>query len=261
MKTEKKQQIYEILRNELEENKESINTKIKLDDIVNEILDLILEKERKQASILKYIDLSNISFDNQNVEGIDFTGTNANINPQTVQNKSLQKAKLSGLDFKDKSFDDVLIVGTDFTKATNVNLDPQKIKSKTMVDAILSGIDFQGKSFDDVCVWGVNFTGAINVNLEPQTVRYKSLYQCILSGIDFKNKSFKGVNIRKANFINTKNVNINRLELKSEEKKGAIFEKEITQIVPTEQEKSIESYQEEISRCIKKCVKKQSNSA
>lgn len=125
-----------------------------------------------------------------------------------------------------------------------------------MVDAILSGIDFQGKSFDDICIWGVNFTGAINVNLGPQTVRYKSLYQCILSGIDFKNKSFKGVNIRKANFINAKNVNINSLELKSEDPTGAIFKEELTPIVLIEQEKSIESYQKEISHCIKKCVKK-----
>ena len=46
---------------------------------------------------LKYIDLSLISFKNVDVSGLDFSGTNAIINPQEVYNKDLSCCDFSGM--------------------------------------------------------------------------------------------------------------------------------------------------------------------
>lgn len=177
------------------------------------LLDIILDQERKTGKkILKYIDLTDVSFENQNVEGIDFRCTNAKINPQEVKEKSLKNCFLFGL-FDGKSFDDVLVTGTDFTMARLVNLDPQTVKYKTLGNAKLGKIDFKGKSFDDVYVFGANFKDAENVNLDPQTVKDKTLAHTNLCGIDFEGKSFDGVYIAGANFEGALNVKINPQKL------------------------------------------------
>ncbi len=57
--------------------------------------------------MLPVINLSSNSFDNVKVSGIDFTGTNANIDPQTVYNKDMSHGIYDGLNFTMKSFDGV----------------------------------------------------------------------------------------------------------------------------------------------------------
>ena len=67
-----------------------------------EILPWYLENE-----LLPVINLSSNSFDNVKVSGIDFTGTNANIDPQTVYNKDMSHGIYDGLNFTMKNFDGV----------------------------------------------------------------------------------------------------------------------------------------------------------
>ena len=67
-----------------------------------EILPWYLENE-----LLPVINLSSNSFDNVKVSGIDFTGTNANLDPQTVYNKDMSHGIYDGLNFTMKSFDGV----------------------------------------------------------------------------------------------------------------------------------------------------------
>lgn len=213
--------IYEILKKELLEHKillksetrgiEKIDFKEKIN--IQDIIDLLLEDARKGINLLKYIKLIEIDFEQQNVEGIDFTETDVNIDPQRVKNKSLKKTILNGLDFSGKSFEGVNVEGANFTGALNVNLDPQKIKKRSLRGTILSGINFKDKSFDKVIVVETNFTDAINVDLDPQKIEYSSLYGTILNGIDFKDKSFKNVSIFKTDFRGTKNVKIIRQEV------------------------------------------------
>ena len=187
--------------------------KIKEDELIQYLLDVILDQERKQKiKILRYLNLENINFKDQNIEGIDFRCTNAKINPQEIKDKSLKNCILYGL-FDGKSFDDVLVTGTDFTSARLVNLDPQKVKYKTLGNAKLGEIDFKGKSFDDVYVFGADFTDAKNINLNPQTVNNKTLAYTNLCGIDFEEKSFDGVYIAGADFTGTLNVKINPQKL------------------------------------------------
>ena len=67
-----------------------------------EILPWYLENE-----LLPVINLSSNSFDNVKVSGIDFTCTNANLDPQTVYNKDMSHGIYDGLNFTMKSFDGV----------------------------------------------------------------------------------------------------------------------------------------------------------
>lgn len=67
--------------------------------------------------ILKYINLSIVSFDNVKVSGLDLSYTDARINPQTVYNKDMSNGKYCGLDFNLCSFDGVNIENADFKDA------------------------------------------------------------------------------------------------------------------------------------------------
>ena len=55
------------------------------------------EVAKVYQSALKYIDLSLVSFKNVDVSGLDFSGTNAIINPQEVYNKDLSCCDFSGI--------------------------------------------------------------------------------------------------------------------------------------------------------------------
>lgn len=63
-----------------------------------------LEINKNYIDSLKYVDLSNISFDGVLVSGVDFTDTNINcFNPQTVYNKDLSYCSFGDKDIKDNS--------------------------------------------------------------------------------------------------------------------------------------------------------------
>lgn len=166
MSKEEKIELYTILKNRILKNKEKFTkNNFKEDEIIQILLKEILSQERKiNTGVLKYIDLTNIDFKEQDITFIDFTETNANINPQTIYEKNLQNTKLIG-DFKDKSFDGVYIFGTDFSNATNVHINPQKIKNKSIIKANVDGVDFDNNSFEGVHVTETNIENSLNCEL------------------------------------------------------------------------------------------------
>ena len=60
-----------------------------------------------ENGLLPMLNLSSNTFDNVKVSGIDFTGTNANIDPQKVYQKDMSKGTYDGLNFTMKNFTDV----------------------------------------------------------------------------------------------------------------------------------------------------------
>lgn len=67
--------------------------------------------------IIKFVDLSYISFSNVKVSGIDLSYTNAHINPQEVYKKDMSNGKYCGLDFNLCNFKGVKVDNSDFTDA------------------------------------------------------------------------------------------------------------------------------------------------
>ncbi len=65
---------------------------------------------------LRYLDLSYIDFENVKVSGIDFSGSNASLNPQLVYNKDMSHGKYDGLSFISSDFRGVNITGSTFEK-------------------------------------------------------------------------------------------------------------------------------------------------
>ena len=82
--------VFEILRVKTEDLKKG--ERIKMDkNFLQLILPVILEKIREEdEDMLKMIDLSEVCFDGFDIRAIDFSGTNANIDPQKVFDKSLE---------------------------------------------------------------------------------------------------------------------------------------------------------------------------
>lgn len=74
----------------------------------------------KKQSLLQYLDLSLISFDNVKVSGIDLSYTNAQIDPQKVYNKDMSNGNYSGVSFISKDFSGVDIRNSNFSEC---NLD------------------------------------------------------------------------------------------------------------------------------------------
>lgn len=173
MTKEEIKKLCDLLKTKILENEVKFKEKkFKDDEIISILLKELLLQERKAPSnILEYIDLENISFENQDITFIDFRNTNAIINPQTIHEKDLQNTKLIG-DFEGKSFDDTYIAGTDFSNATNVHIDPQKIKYKKIINANVTGVDFDNHSFEGVEVDGTNIEDSINCELN-KTKYYK----------------------------------------------------------------------------------------
>lgn len=77
------------------------------------------------SSLLRYIDLSNLSFTsvclNGSVSFADLSGTNANVNPQLVHELDMRNG-IFPLDFTGKSFRDVKIASSDFSGSTGITL-------------------------------------------------------------------------------------------------------------------------------------------
>ena len=67
-----------------------------------------------EHNLLPIINLSGASFNNVKVSGIDFSGTNANMNPQTVYQKDMSHGIYDGLNFTMKSFKGVNTDGASF---------------------------------------------------------------------------------------------------------------------------------------------------
>lgn len=198
------------LRRQLIRKLKNFNGLIKLDDsYVSQIL-FDRTKEGKVFALPQYIlekiDFSNVSFDDVNVVGMDFSNLhNVRINPQIIYDRDLSNAKLNGVRFN-RPFDDVLVRGCDFT-GTNAYMDIQKIRDKDLSFCILNSVTLNG-SFNGVNIRRTNFTGAYDVVLNPQLAKNKDLLGTILYGVAFEG-SFDGCIICEADFTGSVNAVIN----------------------------------------------------
>lgn len=111
-------------------------TRIKIDkDLIQSLLQTLIYYH---TDILRYINLEGVSFSNIDIRYRNLSCTNAEIDPQEIWGKSLEKTNLSGLNLKGKSFKGVLIRGANLsdTKATiNIN----EVYNKDIKDANLTG--------------------------------------------------------------------------------------------------------------------------
>ena len=71
-------------------------------------------------NILAYFDLSQINFTNVNVSSLDFSYTNAMINPQSIYNKDMSNGVYKNISFLPKDFSGVNLCGADLSEC---NLD------------------------------------------------------------------------------------------------------------------------------------------
>lgn len=148
--------------------------------------------------ILKFIDLSGFSFDGKDVSGLDFSGTNANIDPQTVKGKNLTGTNLYGLDMSGKCFDECIIINSNLSY-TNATIDPQKVYKRDLSGAKLEHLSFYNYSFDNVIVKGASFKSSIIDRFDPQKVFDKDLSGTTLSFAFFDERDFQGCNLQGAN--------------------------------------------------------------
>ena len=76
---------------------------------------------------MRKLDLSCISFENETVEGFDFSYTNIDLNPEKVRGKCLDYANLEGIDLSKYTLDGVSAIDTNLTN-TNAKIDLNTIK-------------------------------------------------------------------------------------------------------------------------------------
>lgn len=174
-----------ILRQELEKGlkryKETEKIKFNMSHNMLERLIFLNEGKRKVIAfdfeLIKKLDLSNVSFDNVDVKGRDFTGSKGvKINPQTVYNKSLYQTKLTNVEL-DGSFNGVHVEFADFTGSKGAIIDPQTVYDKSLFSTKLKDVKING-IFEGVNVYKADFTGAI-----------------INSKIDFYNEEYQDIEI------------------------------------------------------------------
>ena len=154
-------------------------------------------------SILKKLDLSEVSFDDFLAENVDFSGLyGVKLNPQKVYSKSLCCSVLDGVEITG-SFDDVNVERTNFKGILGNNkINPQTLNSKSLYGTNLSGIEIIG-SYNNVNVERTNFKGILGNNkINPQKIYSKSLFCTKLcdmeitgsfDGVDLENTDFRGI--------------------------------------------------------------------
>ena len=176
--------------------------KIKLGKEVTEILlDGIMHYDVGDQRVLKFIDLEGVSFDDICVRRVDFRGTNANVDPQTVEYQNIEGANFEGIDMSGKCFDGCIICHSNLSY-TNATIDPQTIYDKDLLETKCDGLDLSKADFKDVCVKGASFKNA-KLNLNPQTVFGKDLSGTDLENVDMSEKDFRGCNLNYCNLRNT----------------------------------------------------------
>lgn len=104
-----------------------------LKDLLGDLLFL-----NEENSILRYIDLSKVSFEGELLIKCNLEGTNANVDPQLIENKDLRNANLKGLDMQDKDFTGVNIEGANL-EDTNAFIDVATIKYGNIYRSKLKG--------------------------------------------------------------------------------------------------------------------------
>lgn len=187
--------------------------KIKLGKETTELLlDGIMNYDVGDQRVLKFIDLEGISFANQCVRMVDFRGTNANIDPQTVKNKNIEGANFEGIDMSDKYFDGCIISSANLSY-TNATINPQKVRNKDLERTKCDGLDLSNADFTDVYVLGASFKNA-KINLDPQKVRNKDLTSINLENVDMSDKNFNNCILLGCNLTNSNAVlDLNHLDV------------------------------------------------
>ena len=164
LKSEEKDELIELLVQEIDHNKEKIKERLKLD---NQLLQLFISYNiEKISNYLKYIDLSEIDFKGIKIRGLNLSETNAKIDPQAVWNEDLEFTNLKGIDLRNANFDGVAICGANL-EGTGAKIDPQTIWAKDLRGTNLKGLDLSDADFTGVTISGANLedTGA-RINLE-----------------------------------------------------------------------------------------------
>lgn len=176
--------------------------KIKLGKEATEILlDGIMHYDVGDQRVLKFIDLEGISFADRCVRRVDFRGTNADVDPQTVEDKNIEGANFEGIDMSDKCFDGCVICHTNLSY-TKAKINPQKVYKKDLEQTKCDGLDLSNANFMDVYVQYASFKNA-KINLDPQKVFGKCLEGTNLENVDMSEKDFKGCSLNYCNLTNT----------------------------------------------------------
>lgn len=172
-----------------------------LNHLVTEFTDNYFNLSREDRSMLRYIDLSEVCFDNRKVSERDYSNCNAKIDPQKVKNKNLYRTNLKNVDMHLYDFTDVEVERANL-EGTGANIDPQRVKNKSLYNTNLAGLNLSDKEFDGVGVVGANLEGT-GANIDPQTVFTKDLRLTRLKGLNLRDKDFTGVRIDGADLEGT----------------------------------------------------------
>lgn len=179
--------------------------KIKLGKEATEILlDGIMHYDVGDQRVLKFIDLEGISFADRGVRRVDFRGTNADVDPQIVEDKNIEGANFEGIDMSGKCFDGCVICHTNLSY-TNAVIDSQKVYDKDLSETKCDGLNLSQADFTDVYVERASFKNA-KINLNPQTVLGKNLTGINLENVDMSGKDFRGCDLHYCNLTNTNSV-------------------------------------------------------
>lgn len=174
--------------------------KVHLDQkLLQQLLEDILQKK---TYLLKFIDLSEVSFYRLNVMNKDLSGTNANIEPKYVYDKSIKNTNLKGINLEGKSFYGVEICGANL-EDTDAQIDPQEVKNKSLNGTKLKGINLAGKSFYDIEICGADLEDT-DAQIDPQHVidhdlSYANLRNLDMCGKDFTDACITGTNLENTN--------------------------------------------------------------
>ena len=123
------------------------------------------------------------------------------------------------IDFSNVSFDNVYVIGLNFTGFRGVKIDPQTVFNKDLRYAKLCNVEIIG-GFDDANIRFTDFTGSTGAKINPQTVLYEDLSNTILRDAEIKG-SFNGVNIKGTDFTGSKGAKIDPQTLYNKELRNA----------------------------------------
>ena len=199
------------IHNERELNKYCRNMR-KIDlgaDVTNALVYGIMHYDVADQRVLKFIDLEDVCFDNICVRRVDFTATNANVDPQTVEGKNIEGANFEGIDMSDKCFDGCVICHANLGN-TYAKFNPQNVYEKDLESTNCEGLDLHDADFTGASIRGANFKNA-KINLDPQKVFGKSLAGANFENVDMSGKDFSDCDLSWCNLTNTNAV----IELKS----------------------------------------------
>ncbi len=227
-----KEEIAILLKGELVKYSKKIwkKERIKIEkELLQCLLPELLNIIKCNEEILKYLDLSEVSFDGIDVTWKNFKDSNANIDPQLIKGKSLDSTNVKGCTLINRSSPDspADFTGVNIKNAnlenTNAQIDPQLIKDKSLYRANIKGCTLINQSSPDsmkkepadftgidIRVANLEDTGA---QIDPQLIEEKCLYHtnlkgCILinrsspdSPADFTNIDIEGANLERTGAI------------------------------------------------------------